>query len=143
MPRKPNKHREVVYSLLRQGFTGKQISEQIGLSVKMVNRYRRGAERSGATAAEGEYGDTTRILLRMDRSSKQDQEISGKARIPDAKGGGMIEVICGGREATKEELKEWEKVEEKFKAQERPDWKQASEEIAGQMNIFDFPEVMP
>ena len=41
MARKPNKHREVVYSLLRQGFTGKQISEQIGLSVKMVNRYRR------------------------------------------------------------------------------------------------------
>ncbi len=55
----------------------------------------------------------------------------------------MIEVICGGREATKEELKEWEKVEEKIKAQERPDWKQASEEIAGQMNIFDFPEAMP
>lgn len=36
----------------------------------------------------------------------------------------MIEVICGGREATKEELKEWEKVEEKIKAQERPDWKE-------------------
>lgn len=40
MARKTNKHREAVYSLLRQGFTGKQISEQIGLSVKMVNRYR-------------------------------------------------------------------------------------------------------
>lgn len=41
----------------------------------------------------------------------------------------MIEVICGGREATKEELKEWQHVEEKIKlkdkAQERPDWQQA------------------
>lgn len=36
-----------------------------------------------------------------------------------------IEVICGGREATKEELKEWEKVEEKFRKQERQDWQQA------------------
>lgn len=60
----------------------------------------------------------------MDGSSEQDQEISGKARIPAAEGGDMIEVICGGMEATKEELKEWEKVEEKFKAQERPDWKE-------------------
>lgn len=41
------------------------------------------------------------------------QELEGKR--------GMIEVICGGRDATKEELKEWEKVEEKFKEQERPD----------------------
>ncbi|WP_290095409.1 hypothetical protein [Bacteroides acidifaciens] len=61
----------------------------------------------------------------MEGSSEQDQEISGKARIPDAKGGGMIEVICGGREATKEELKEWEKVEEKIKEQELTDWRQA------------------
>lgn len=30
----------------------------------------------------------------------------------------MIEV-SGGRDATKEELKEWEKVEQKFKEQER------------------------
>ncbi len=37
----------------------------------------------------------------------------------------MIEVICGGREATKEELKEWEKVEEKIKEQELTDWRQA------------------
>lgn len=35
----------------------------------------------------------------------------------------MIEV-SGGRDATKEELKEWEKVEEKLKEQERPDWKE-------------------
>lgn len=36
-----------------------------------------------------------------------------------------IEVICGGREATKEELEEWKKIEQKFKEQERPDWQQA------------------
>ncbi len=40
MAGKPSKHREAVYNLLRQGFTGRQISEQTGLSVQMVNRYR-------------------------------------------------------------------------------------------------------
>lgn len=40
MAGKPSKHRESVYNLLRQGFTGRQISEQTGLSVQMVNRYR-------------------------------------------------------------------------------------------------------
>ena len=32
----------------------------------------------------------------------------------------MIEVECGGRDATKEELKAWKQVEEKIKEQERP-----------------------
>lgn len=38
--REPSKHREAVYAMLRQGMTGKQISELTGLSVRMVNRYR-------------------------------------------------------------------------------------------------------
>lgn len=40
----------------------------------------------------------------------------------DEKGVGMekkIGVECGGREATKEELKAWQQVEEKIKEQER------------------------
>ena len=36
----------------------------------------------------------------------------------------MIEV-SGGQQATKEELKEWEKIEQKLKEQEQPDWKEA------------------
>lgn len=36
----------------------------------------------------------------------------------------MIEV-SGGRDATKEELKEWEKTEQKLKEQECQDWKEA------------------
>lgn len=51
------------------------------------------------------------------------QELEGKREMNEVTSG--IEVICGVREATKEELKEWEKVEQKFKAQERPDWQQA------------------
>lgn len=41
----------------------------------------------------------------------------------------MIEVECGGREATKEEMRDWQQVEEKIKekdkTQESPDWQQA------------------
>lgn len=45
------------------------------------------------------------------------QELERKREMSKATGG--IEVICGGRDATKEELKDWQQVEEMIKEKEK------------------------
>lgn len=63
----------------------------------------------------------------LEKSLQGVQELEGKREMSEVTSG--IEVICGGREATKEELKAWQQVEEKIKLkdkeQERSDWQQA------------------